>query len=274
MFNCSLIPPVYYPACVVLLDDNESFLMSLSLGLDEDIPYLTFSNPDQAIEELQQRSMRLVANDLPSLLASPKRFDAVSVVVVDKSMPAIDGIEFCAQLNHAEVKTILLTGVADVSSALHAIQAGIIDAYINKGELSALHKLNHSIKEFSAQQFSTVYAEKLAKLGDELEVLRQDDFIRIFQALCKQHAIVEFYLLEEGLQFLLLDQQANAYLLSFYNKEKATPEISNPLFVADQLVKPASIMGMPYHYLWASVRCQLPVYSFARYMKEIWQSKQ
>ncbi|HYF98112.1 MAG TPA: response regulator, partial [Coxiellaceae bacterium] len=161
MFNASQIPALYHPTCVMLIDDSETFLMSLSLGLDEDIPCLTRSNPRAALEELKSRLFQPSFTSLESLLANPNRFNEVGVAVVDKSMPAIDGLELCAQLDHSRIKTILLTGVADVTPALHALQTGIIDAYINKGELSALHKLNHTIKEFSANLLMTAYEDRL-----------------------------------------------------------------------------------------------------------------
>ena len=274
MFNASEIPPFYYPSCVMLVDDSETFLMSLSLGLDEDIPYLTRHVPRPALAELLQRLFEPSSLNVESLLKDSNRFNGVTVVVVDKSMPAMDGLEFCSHLDHNRVKSILLTGIADVAPALQAMQAGTIDAYINKGELSALHKLNHTIKDFSAQLFVSAYKDRAAKLGEKQQLLKQVDFLRIFQALCKQYAIVEFYLLEEGLRFLMLDERANTYILSFHDQDEVLVEFSDPRFVADGVARPESIVSLPSYYLWISVKSQIPIYSFASYMREIWGVQQ
>ncbi len=273
MFNASLIPPMYYPTCVMLIDDSETFLMSLSLGLDEDIPYLTRSAPRPALEELQHRLFQPASGDLESLLADSNRFNGVSVAVVDKSMPAIDGLELCACLDHSRVKTILLTGIADVSPALQAMQAGVIDAYINKGELSALHKLNYTIKEFSAQLFLSAYQNRFVRLGKQQELLKKTDFSRVFHALCKQYAIVEFYLLEDGLRFLMLDEKAHAYVLSFHEQAEAVLAFSDSRFSADVHAKPESIVSLSYYYACSPVKPNIPIYSFATYMKEVWSSQ-
>lgn len=71
-----------------------------------------------------------------------RRFNRLSVVIVDYSMPAIDGMEFCQRINDPHVGKVLLTGVADEKMAVEAFNAGIIDRFISKSHPVASEQIS------------------------------------------------------------------------------------------------------------------------------------
>ena len=129
--------PVYaHPTLTVLVDDSDSFLRSLSFQLDPMLASKTFHDAHAALDWLRgctppQGGVPLHVNfDMQNLPADQcnvaldleriyriaerrQRFTTPSVVVVDYSMPQMNGLEFCAALAHLPCKKILFTGAAD-----------------------------------------------------------------------------------------------------------------------------------------------------------------
>ena len=72
----------------------------------------------------------------------------------------------------------------------------------------------------------------------------------------------------------MLDERANAYVLTFYEQSQPMPELLDVRFVVDAPLKPESIVSLSYNYLWVPIKPQIPIYSFSTYMKEVWSSQQ
>src|ERR1700757_2148321 len=110
--------PVYsHPTLTVLVDDSDSFLKSLSFQLDPMLAAKTFHDTNVALQWLRQSAQRdeaplhahfdpphqpadqyNVALDLDRIYRISERrqrFATPSVLVVDYSMPQMNGLEFC-----------------------------------------------------------------------------------------------------------------------------------------------------------------------------------
>ncbi len=90
-----------------------------------------------AHEHSSRQLFRLDIDQIEQEINIVQRFDRLSVVIVDYSMPAIDGLELCAQIHDPSVGKILLTGVADEKMAVEAFNAGIINRFISKSHPEA-----------------------------------------------------------------------------------------------------------------------------------------
>ena len=110
------MPEAEYPATVVIVDDEEMVLTSLSsfLSLETDYNVVTFTQPEKALEYIEQNS--------------------VDLVISDYLMPEMDGISFLSRVKAMQPNTtrIILTGYADKENAIKAINDVGLFQYIEK----------------------------------------------------------------------------------------------------------------------------------------------
>lgn len=156
----------FHPTTACFIDDNESFITGLALVLPEYMSSIAFFDPVAALEYVNrspemptladrcfsatrsaphQRLFRLDTDLIEQEINVVERFDRVSVVIVDYSMPTLNGLQFCEQVNDPQIGKVLLTGVADEKMAVEAFNAGIIDRFISKSHPLA----SEHISEFS-----------------------------------------------------------------------------------------------------------------------------
>lgn len=232
------IPACYFPTTVVFVDDSKDFLLNFSLQFD---PSLAFQLCSSAVDALQFIKSRRVSRlnqrcftqnehlagcpttshtinlDLAAIhseVYEPERFSEVSVVVVDYTMPGMDGLAFCEALKQSPIKKVLLTGQADAQTAIDAFNAGIIDRFLLKSDPDVLAKVNHTIAALQLQYFQEMTNMTARILAiDEANFLRDPALCRLFQDICKQYDIVEYYLTENTGTFLLLSSKGSIHWL-------------------------------------------------------------
>src|SRR4051812_28713831 len=159
--------PIYqHPSLTVLVDDSDTFLRSLSFQLDPALASMSFHDARCALDWLLlfghrtgRKNDRLAASfdtyprsqeqcnvafdiaHIHRIGFEPQRFMTPSVVVVDYSMPQMNGVDFCQALSGLSCKKILFTGAADEKIAVDAFNRGLIHRYIRKNDDNALDKL-------------------------------------------------------------------------------------------------------------------------------------
>ncbi|MFC0166647.1 two-component system response regulator [Pseudoduganella danionis] len=235
--------PVYaHPTLTVLVDDSCSFLRSLSFQLDPILPTLAFDDALAAQrwlgrERLPERVPLQVNFDMQNLPADqcnvaidleriyriceqPLRFETPSVVVVDYSMPQMNGLEFCAAIAHLPCKKILFTGAADEKIAVTAFNRGLIDRYIQKSDPQALDQLEQQIRTLQHAYFD----DREETLRD-LVLLHHYHFLtdpvlaRLIDTLRVRLGIVEHYVFPNPSGILLIDQHGKTRLLMIETAE-------------------------------------------------------
>ena len=145
-----------------------------------------------------------------------QRFAVPSVLVVDYSMPQMNGLEFCEAVRDLPCKKILFTGAADEKVAVTAFNRGLIDRYIKKSDDDALDILEQEIhalqREFFLQQSDTV--RDLLLLHD-YSFLQDEALAGVVYALCQRHGFVEFYIFPNpgGILFFTRDGQARLMII-------------------------------------------------------------
>jgi len=229
--------PVYaHPTLTVLIDDSDSFLKSLSFQLDPMLASKTFHETSSALAWLtnsaRQDTVPLQANfdtqNLPleqcnvavdleriwRISDQSQRFLTPSVLVVDYSMPQMNGIEFCQAVRHLPCKKILFTGAADEKIAVNAFNRGLIDRYIKKSDEDALDILEREIVELQAAFF----AQRSETLREML-VLHNYHFLgdaalaEVVRELSRTHGFVEHYVFPNPTGILFFDRQGKATLM-------------------------------------------------------------
>ena len=244
--------PVYaHPTLTVLVDDSDSFLRSLSFQLDPMLASKTFHDAHAALDWLrgctpQQGGVPLHVNfDMQNLPADQcnvaldleriyriaeqrQRFATPSVLVVDYSMPQMNGLEFCEAVAHLPCKKILFTGAADEKIAVSAFNRGLIDRYIKKSDDHALDLLEMEIAAMQAGYF-----EAQSETLRELVLLHHYHFLgdpalaALVQQLKRRMGFVEHYIFPNPTGILFLDKHGKASLMMIETEQGCYAQYEN-----------------------------------------------
>lgn len=229
--------PVYsHPTMTVLIDDSDSFLKSLSFQLDPMLASKTFHDTSAALQWLRHNEADdgvllqvnfdmhnlggdhcNIAFDLERIYRigeQRQRFSTPSVLVIDYSMPQMNGLEFCEAVSDLPCKKILFTGTADEKIAVSAFNRGLIDRYIKKSDAAALDTLE---LEIAALQRS--YFDDKSETLRELVLLHHYHFLgdpalaTLVQHLKTTMGFVEHYIFPNPTGILFLDKLGKGKLM-------------------------------------------------------------
>ncbi len=221
---------VYHPTTAVFIDDSDTFLENMTFQLDPNIPYKTYQQPTEALQYLIERksldtslskfihkddtddlpesgtcSINYQVSNLYEAIYNPKRFEDVSVAVIDYAMPKINGIELCQALKDIPIKKILLTGEADHDVAINAFNTGIIDKFIHKDQKAAGKIVNDSIFELQKSYFQERSILITSALNANQSSCFQDPLYHsLFNTVFNKANACDSYLLESSGSFLFI----------------------------------------------------------------------
>jgi len=144
----------------------------------------------------------------------PVRFELPVVLVVDYSMPEMDGLTFCRQLKKYPFKKIMLTGDADKNFAVNAFNAGDINRFLMKDEPNTMAMLKSYIEELNEEYFSDLSKRVILSIDTDLKnILTEESFCDLFRQIIAENNIVEYYIFNHYGCFLMLDAYAAPYWL-------------------------------------------------------------
>lgn len=237
--------PFYFPTQVILLDDDPDFLEGVSLMLSKNLSFKIFQSANQALDyvnnankhvKIQERcysnyktgpmeSDSLSHIDIDKLhleVMNGSRFQTASTVIVDYSMPEMNGLEFLLKVKNPFIKKVLLTGQADTELAIKAFNKQLIDQFIDKHDPKLRIKLNSIIATFQDQYFRNSF--KL--ITDPIIANNRDAFLidsqfqDFFQDLRDKYNCVEYYMVDSpNPGFLLIDDKGKRYNLAVLSTE-------------------------------------------------------
>lgn len=250
---------------VILIDDNESFLNNLSFKLSDNCLVETYSDPQQALDDIvsnynenlistPHNFLHEIENEddeicysadftkIIELSKNPHRTNTVSVVIVDYSMPQMNGIEFCKKLAHLPILKIMLTGHADFKLAVDAFNNGIIDRFLVKDTPRMFEEIVNGIDVMQKLFFDRISFPLLTCFSSKRETpVLSKEYKNYFNRVIGELNAIEFYILntmgsyllvnEGGEKYyfiVLLDSQLNEYL-ELATDMSAQPEIINKM---------------------------------------------
>ena len=255
------ITAFYHPTKVLFLDDNQGFLDAIALELhahERDMHFI--SSPDEAkqlilnsnenisspegIKEdggvLDSDNTSLIHNII-NVLYDSSRFDRVAVLVVDYSMPEINGIDFCKQLGNIPIFKILLTAEADSDIAINAFNDGLIDKFILKTHPNLIEKLKEYISDLTNKYFTDSSRDFLSTGKKSLKSLLDNElFSEVFNRVLRNTNAVEYYLVDHLGSFLFLTKSGDPTWLLISNQEKINEQanlLSDYNFPEDLITK-------------------------------------
>lgn len=159
------------PGTVVFLDDDPDYLEMLALAMPRQWNLRLFQRPQAALDHLAAEPAAWEADAwrqqalvdrwragqplLPQVLqywSGPSdRYALTQVVVVDFSMPGMDGLQVLQRLQDWSGSRVLLTGQADEQVAVQAFNRGLIDQFIAKQMPDMARHLVHVVQRLLAQ---------------------------------------------------------------------------------------------------------------------------
>ncbi|MEM7100763.1 MAG: response regulator [Pseudomonadota bacterium] len=245
--------PYYYPTTVCFIDDNASYLESLSLHIPEHWPHRMFHSGSSALVHINRPDKppsiadrcfsalsagqmspsqagpglnpdTQISVDLSVIereIARPNRFEDISVLLVDYAMPTMDGLEMCAQVQDPDVRIVLLTGVADEAVAVEAFNQGLIHQYIRKGTAEPQQSTFDTIEALRREYIANCTHGLFAGLRALPASYRQDrSFQTMFETIIKDRHISEYYLVTEPQGYILIDIAGNFSRLVVLNEHE------------------------------------------------------
>jgi CheY-like chemotaxis protein len=237
----SKIPLYFYPTQIVFVDDNHDFLETLSMAFAGQFNVKLFDNAEVALKYINesQREASLIANDdkpkpegdsdawVKRVLThqNVKRFDEmrikeISVLVVDYSMPTMNGIEFCEKIKNSSIKRILLTGHATPADAVRAFNSNTIHYYLKKNDENMLQDLEVAIQQLQHAYFNELSSSlKTEAIDSGTPFFADTKLARYFQETCESLGVVEYYYLSNPSRFALRTRNRNNFSCVIYTEE-------------------------------------------------------
>lgn len=230
-FNTSCF---YHPTTLLIVDDNPDLLHDLSIVLAPHYKTKATSSPKKAIswikeqgnamqrlvkqwvsspEDYFESSQTVVKINIPALhqqiYSKPSRFTLEAILIVDYSMPEMNGLELSYQLRQLDLplKIIMLTGEADQQTAVRAFNDKLIDRFILKSAPDYVEKLLEYINDLQREYFQEMTH---LFMGAGRKSIRSDiTFIQFFNEIAGRINAMEYYMVEEPASYLFLDAKKN-----------------------------------------------------------------
>jgi FixJ family two-component response regulator len=239
------LPLCFHPATIILLDDDKDYLNQLALRFNNTSinKIQTFTSPYEALNHVnndyqadlwpqrmvkqernidhkyQQWAINLSLYKLPLEIYRKDRFSDISCIIVDYSMPGINGLNVLRQIRNPYIKKILLTGNADENIAIEAFNRGEIDQYIRKSDKEMFSNLLKATYELTENYFSrlSITALDIILANNHMNTaLTEPAFQALFKEQIKKLNIVEYYLFESFGCYIMLDSKGKAYGFFIY----------------------------------------------------------
>lgn len=230
------LPCIYFPTKILMVDDNLAFLENIRLAIDDYQNVDIYTNPVELIRKLSDynailSSINLISNidvdetDEDNVLSINYKklqdiiyYDReISVIVVDYSMPEMNGIEFFNKIKSFPAKKIMLTGEADNQIAVNAFNEGLIDRFIVKGGENVAETLNLYVRDLMVQYFIDCKVNNLISIENNIKESR--DYKNIATDWIKEKNICRFYQIDQNGSLIGEDRNNNQYCFYITNTD-------------------------------------------------------
>ena len=242
LLNHSDLLPIYHNGTMILIDDEEDFLLSLKSSLNRKFAVRGFTSPTKAYQYIMQQQTRfddnfqlfesyydgediaetgddivlIKSSQLKSYAFDIQRYGLISIVIIDQMMPSITGLELCKQLEATGVKIILLTGQMADADTIAAFNEGLIDGYVNKKDENSIKDLIKLINKLNIEFF----IERLHSLKFIFDISSRQplgDFQvqEIMQKAYENFPFSEYYYIPNAPGFLLVNEKGERQFCLF-----------------------------------------------------------
>lgn len=287
----------YHPSTVIFVDDQQAFLTAIKNRLPRQLLTLFFNNPEEALGKIAGGSLsqyqkispiynieedmeadhtnnnealfNLKLGELSKNIYNHNRFSEMSVVVVDRMMPELDGITFCRRLIKHPIKKIMLTASKDQKVAIDAFNEGIIDFFILKDSPNLIVELTAAIEKMQWEYFLSVTKRTL---GTDLEIIvpiiKNDFMVSFLQSKMHELNAVEFYLLDKWGSILFIKHDGTPITLvispaELFDTYATIAQEHEQIAISKSLSKREKLLFFP-----NEIDCMRPVTEWNEYLFE------
>jgi len=228
------MPICFHPTTAMLVDDDADFIKFVSLNLTNELPVLSFTNPDAAISYMESPNKHSIFRDrwsgdfssVRNEIYNENRFKEIMTSVIDYEMPNKNGFDLMKTMGlpsgMAFHSYILLTGKPASEFDEKLAELDEAKSFISKSDPNYLNKLLKRIKDKSAsiaQWCSYDIARSLSlDPSEKTNFLFDGNFLPILNKYIDEQDICEMYLFDKQGSFLFLDKNANPSWLFVRNE--------------------------------------------------------
>ncbi len=265
-----MIPCCIHPTQVFVIDDDDEMLRHLSQILPKDCAsYHYMSGPEAALTYInksdnpspfpnryinnfeedawEHRCLDVNISDTYQEIYRPERFEEISTIIVDHSMPEMTGLQLCEKIKDPNIQKILLTGVADEHLAIRAFNDGLIHHYIRKQDLDLEKQLSQAVESAQWRYFnklSEVTLKAITSVNYLNHAITDPKFQDFFKQIMQKNSFApsgftEAYLCEAMGTYLFLTEAGESYGLVVNNEDqiKTWTESANALDATPNLLQ-------------------------------------
>lgn len=283
-------PLLYFPTTIMMVDDNKAYLENVSLNIGNKLPQCLFQNPESAIQVIVQKTFlsqkvdhymkhinineydeenylaKLDFLSLCSLIYEQDRFSEISTVLVDYSMPKINGIDFCKKLQDLPIKKIMVTGEVGYDLAVDAFNKNIIDAFVVKN----IDNIFEEIRYLISQSVNKYFIDISLLLNTKNIVNNSKNYQDIYDGFTRDYKIIEYYAIDENGSYLGLDEVGNIYWLvvksdSDRDKDLIIAKDAN----ADAVIIEKLTRGDHLLFLFSEIEKRMPVNAWEKFIFQV-----
>lgn len=227
------IPACFFPTTAVFVGSDLKYLQSIVELLKSEtkvIPRL-FDNSNEALHFLKKSKQRALVNcfttdlsdvcvtnievnilEIKKQIYNSKRFEEVSLIVVDYETQGINMLEFLKDIQDKQFKKIIISDSVDDAMVLKAFNDGLLDKFIRKNQVNFSYLLNSTIQVLQYRYFQDLSHEIIDSLKDNENshyAINDKVYKRLFYEICKENKPAEYYLADESGSYLFLDSYGN-----------------------------------------------------------------
>jgi CheY-like chemotaxis protein len=228
-----ILPLFYYPSTWLWVDDDKALLETMVLAFQNHNHIKSFHSAKESLNFLKNYQspfskytfLKSLSNDesygmlqhtpidfditlLIDVANDPDRHQEITAMVIDYSMPEMDGFTLAKEINDLSIQKILLTGTAQSEDAITGFNNNLIHRYIKKYEADLTTKLMAHLQEVTLDYFRKISLPLLLQLETENKLPLSDPiFIKHFEQYCKKNEIQEYYLIDKQGSYLCIDKK-------------------------------------------------------------------
>lgn len=216
------VPICFFPTKVVLIDDDEAWLKSTLLGIGKQFQMEFLHNPNSALDFIlkQKSSLSIVEiSDIKNLMNDESRYNLLSIVISDLSMPQYTGLSLLNAIPKS-IKKVLITSFMNSTVSDSDMEYDSIDGFIDKLSIQLFNKIEQNIIKFNFQFFVDQSQSFFLKFPKTAEILQSDAYVALIKKIMHEFSVHEFYLANLNGSFIMIDYLGNYYELFIESLEK------------------------------------------------------
>ena len=220
------VEALFFPTRIILIDDDQDFLISVSRHLKKFFQVDTFSDPRQALTYILENQKKIDLFNEESFISrenqdveefkldlmkinvfvkNKEKYNFPTIIISDYEMNDMTGLQLFEKLDKTSMMRFFLTGKADLKLAVEAFNRGLVDKFLIKDTEKIHDEIIMNIRACQHNFFSKISYPILSHLNIPIDsLLNKIDFSYHFMKIVQENEVLEYYLIDNIGSFLLI----------------------------------------------------------------------